>query len=291
MTEMVTQHIIINYIYYQLSFYRRWRLFTQKPDLLHRGYLLHNYLISATLINPHSHKTFPTKTYKNSRQHTTKMPHKFSPSSLSLLKDCPRCFWLQFNKGIKRPDTIFPSLPSGMDRILKAYFDSFGEALPPVLKELKGVKLFNNKELLDIWRNNFKGIPWTDEEGNLFRGAVDCLLKKKNKLIVLDFKTRGYPVKEDTTEHYKDQLDIYNFLLRKNNYETEDYSYLLFYHPEKVNKKGDVVFNTDLIKMPVNIKNAEKIFREAVNILKKPMPKPSEDCGFCKWVDHCQKIV
>lgn len=219
------------------------------------------------------------------------MPHKFSPSSLSLLKDCPRCFWLQFNKNIKRPDSIFPSLPSGMDKILKTYFDSFEGKLPPVLKELKGVTLFNNKELLDIWRNNFKGIPWTDEAGNLFRGAVDCLLKKGNKLIVLDFKTRGFPVKEDTTAHYRDQLDIYNFLLRKNSCETEDYSYLLFYHPEKVNKKGDVVFHTDLIKMPVDIKNAEKIFREAITILKNPMPKPSEDCGFCKWVDHCQNIV
>lgn len=220
------------------------------------------------------------------------MPHKFSPSSLSLLKDCPRCFWLQFNKGIKRPDTIFPSLPSGMDSILKVHFDSFiGKGLPPELKELKDVKLYDNQEQLKIWRSNFKGIQWEDKEKNLFRGAVDNILQKKNKLIVLDFKTRGFPVKEDTHEHYKDQLDIYNFLLRKNNYETEDYSYLLFYHPEKVNKKGDVVFHTDLIKMPVNIKNAESIFKEAVNILKNPMPKPGEKCGFCKWVDHCVKII
>ena len=38
-----------------------------------------------------------------------------SPSSLNLMKDCPRCFWVQFNKGIKRPNGIFPSLPSGID--------------------------------------------------------------------------------------------------------------------------------------------------------------------------------
>ena len=53
------------------------------------------------------------------------MTYKFSPSSLSLLKDCPRCFWLKFNKDIKRPDSIFPSLPSGMDKILKVHFDHF----------------------------------------------------------------------------------------------------------------------------------------------------------------------
>ena len=89
------------------------------------------------------------------------MPYKFSPSSLSLLKDCPRCFWFKFNKDIKRPEGIFPSLPSGMDRILKIHFDSYIEKgeLPPELEELEGdVKLFDDEELLKEWRNNFKGI-------------------------------------------------------------------------------------------------------------------------------------
>jgi len=37
--------------------------------------------------------------------------------------ECPRCFWLQIVKNIKRPAGIFPSLPSGMDKILKVHFD------------------------------------------------------------------------------------------------------------------------------------------------------------------------
>src|SRR3989338_4487767 len=191
-------------------------------------------------------------------------PYKFSATGMSLLDDCPRCFWLHFKKDIKRPAGIFPSLPSGMDRILKAHFDSFRDRgeLPPELEELNGnVKLFDNVELLDIWRNNFKGVQWTDKKGNLFKGAIDNILVKEKKLIVLDYKTRGYPLKEDTAEHYQGQLDIYNLLLRKNNYETEDYSYLLFYHPDKVNEKGNVVFNTNLIKMKISIKNAENIFK------------------------------
>jgi len=215
------------------------------------------------------------------------MPYKFSPSSLSLLKDCPRCFWIKFNKDIKRPEGIFPSLPSGMDKILKIHFDSYMEKgeLPPELKELKDVKLFDDEELLKVWRSNFKGIPWEDKEGNLFRGAIDNLLKKGKKLIVLDYKTRGYPLKDDTAAHYQDQLDIYNILLRKNGYETEDYAYLLFYHPDKVNGNGDVVFNTDLVKMKIDIKNAEKIFKDALNVLKGKIPKCAEECGFCKWIE------
>lgn len=221
------------------------------------------------------------------------MSYKFSPSSLSLLKECPRCFWLHFNKDIKRPASIFPSLPSGMDRILKAHFDSFRDKglLPPELTQLNGdVKLFDNVELLKVWRNNLKGVQWTDESGNLIRGAIDNLLQKQQKLIVLDYKTRGFQLKEDTANHYQDALDIYNFLLRKNEYETEDYSYLLFYHPNNVGKDGEVIFNTDLIKMNVSINNAEKIINEAFNTLSGEMPDAHDDCGFCKWVKTCSRL-
>jgi len=221
------------------------------------------------------------------------MTYKFSPSSLSLLKKCPRCFWLQFNKGIKRPAGIFPSLPSGMDLILKKHFDSFmkkGE-LPPELKEFNGkVKLFDKVELLEEWRNNWKGIRWQDEEGNNIYGAVDNLLQKGGKLIVLDYKTRGYPLKDDTAAHYQDQMDFYNFLLRKNGYETEDYAYLLFYQPDKVNSGGDVVFHTDLVKVEISVQNAEKILESALIVLKGEMPEPAEECEYCKWVNVCPTL-
>ncbi len=212
------------------------------------------------------------------------MSYKLSPSSMKLMKDCHRCFWLHYNKGIKRPETPFPTLPAGMDRILKEHFDSFiGKGLPPELHGLEGVKLFDNMELLGVWRNNLKGIQWKDADGNLFRGAVDNILRKDGKLIVLDYKTRGYPLKEDTAESYQDQLDVYNFLLRKNGFETEDYGFLLFYHPDKVNGNGDVVFHKELVKMEIDVGNAENKFKEALEILDGKMPKHSEECGFCKW--------
>jgi len=220
------------------------------------------------------------------------MPHKLSPSSLSLLKECPKCFYLQLVKGIRRPSGPFPSLPSGMDKILKVHFDAFRDKgeLPPELEELKGkVKLFDDKELLEVWRSNFKGIQWTDSKGNLFRGAVDNILQKGKKLIVLDYKTRGYPVKADTHEHYQDQMDIYNLLLRKNDYETEDYAYLLFYYPDKINSSGDAIFHKDLVKMKISVENAETIFKKAVEVLEGEMPASSKDCGFCGWVKAAHK--
>src|SRR3989344_7189368 len=217
------------------------------------------------------------------------MTLKLSPSSMNLIEECPRCFWLQVVKNVKRPSGAFPSLPSGVDKMLKEHFDRFRDRddLPPELKDLKDVKLFDNKDLLKTWRNNLKGIEFYDEENDvLLHGAVDNLLSKDNKLIVLDYKTRGFALKEDTAHHYQDQLDIYNFLLRKNGYETEDYAYLLFYMPEKVLETGEFVFKTELIKMKVDVEHAEFLFKRAIKIIQGEIPGPSKDCKYCKWGEN-----
>lgn len=141
------------------------------------------------------------------------MIFKLSPSSLNLMLECPRCFWLDKHGVWSRPAGIFPSLPSGMDSILKKHFDKFCEKglLPPELcnhEHCKNLKLLHNPELMKDWRSNLKGIRWTDKEGNILFGAVDNILTSGKKLIVLDYKTRGFPLKEDTHEHYIQQLEL-----------------------------------------------------------------------------------
>jgi len=201
------------------------------------------------------------------------------------MQECTRCFWLDKHKVWKRPTGIFPSLPSGMDSILKTHFDKFRDKgeLPPELRESeckKGYKLFSDNEKLKLWRNNFKGISFKDKEGNELHGAIDNLLQKGKKIIVLDYKTRGFPCKEDTHEHYQHQLNIYNFLLRKNRYETEDYAFLLFYVPKEVLPTGEVVFDTTLKKMNINIKEAEKLWKKAIDLLNNDCP--TKCCEWCE---------
>lgn len=201
------------------------------------------------------------------------------------MKECPRCFWLAKHKVWKRPAGIFPSLPSGMDKILKIHFDKFRDKgmLPPEISEnghTKKMKLFDDKEKLKVWQSNFKGVSWTDKKGNELHGAVDNILVKGKKLIVLDYKTRGYALKEDTAEHYRLQQNVYNFLLRKNGYETEGYFFLLFYVPNQVTKTGEVIFDTHLVKMNVDVKMAEKMWKKAIKLLNSDCPQKS-----CEWCD------
>src|SRR3989344_5493589 len=215
---------------------------------------------------------------------------KLSPSSISLMFSCPRCFWLDKHKVWSRPDTPFPQLPNGMDKIIKAHFDKFRDKgeLPLEIKDhhhTKGLKLFDNIELLKIWRSNFKGIRWTDENGNILFGAVDNILVNGKKLIVLDYKTKGYPIKDETESGngYQNQLDFYNFLLRKNGFETEDFAFLLFYIPKEVLETGQVIFDTVLARRNINVDNAERLFNKALKLLNSECPK---EC--CDW---CDKII
>src|SRR3989344_2155480 len=124
------------------------------------------------------------------------MIFKLSPSSLKIFENCPRCFWLQIKRKTSRPSMGFPTLPSGMDRILKIHFDRFrdkGELPPEIKKEIGDeYKLFNDIKLLEEWRSNFKGVQYMDEgTAILLHGAVDNILVKGKKLIVLDYKTSG----------------------------------------------------------------------------------------------------
>ncbi len=79
-------------------------------------------------------------------------PIKLSPSSISLFLECPRCFWLNKIKGIRRPSGPFPSLPSGMDKILKVHFDKHrNDKTPP--EEVDGLvkgHLYQDTEKLKI---------------------------------------------------------------------------------------------------------------------------------------------
>lgn len=226
----------------------------------------------------------------------TKGPYKFSPSTLNLLSECHRCFWLHFNAGIKRPATIFPSLPSGMDKILKEYYDKHIEkSLTPAQLQETQCTLFKDLALLPVWQNNFKGIRTIDSHNNTISGAVDSILEKENPngtktLIVLDFKTRGYPPKETTSEYYHDQLAIYTWLLKQNGFNTTNYAYLLYYYPKKVENETRISFHTKLVKVNLTVKKVEKILEDAHTTLTNPCPKASETCEFCRWRAKQEKL-
>ena len=207
-----------------------------------------------------------------------------SPSALKFMADCPRCFWLYYNTGRKRPKGIFSSIPNRIHDMLTDHFDfhrNLGR-LPPEICEneyCKDTRLFSDISLLTDWRSSFKGISYS-KNGYQLRGAIDEVLVKDDKLIVLDFKTTGSEksVKRDKNQN---QLDIYNFLFRKNNYKTEDYGFLLYYFPKTITGSGNFIFESRLIKMETNVENAETSWKNSLTLLNGKIPEKK-----CEWCER-----
>lgn len=214
---------------------------------------------------------------------------KVSPSGIGMLLECPRCLWLQVNENIKRPRGIFPSLPDGMDNVFKNYFDEFRKngGLPPEIDGKVDGKLFPDAKQLEAWRNfNFGrgGIRAQFPEYDItLAGAIDDLLVDTDgKFIPFDFKTRGYPTKEDTHEHYRPQLDLYALLFRENGHEPSNHGYLLFFWPESY-ATGNANFKTELIKMDVSPSRAESLLKKVHEIVIGSKPEAHAACEYCLY--------
>lgn len=213
-------------------------------------------------------------------------PIRLSPSTLGLFKECPRCFWLKFN-GRERPAGIFPSLPGGMDLLIKKYFDKYRGELPPELNgRIEGV-LMRDLPVLNRWRNWRTGLTYEDASLNaVLFGALDDCLQVGEKYAPLDYKTRGFAPKEGGEGYYQHQLDTYAFLLNHNGFSVQNFAYLVYYYPRKVAENGIVHFNVEPKKVAVNIKNAQKMFEEALAFLNEPEPQAHTyraSCAYCAW--------
>jgi len=211
-----------------------------------------------------------------------------SPSRLSLFKECKRCFWQEVNKGLRRPSGAFPSLPGGMDIALKKLFDKhrLNGCLPVEIQNKLEGHLFSDMQKLDVWRNNFKGLQYIDEDTGVgLRGALDDLFVTDDGChIPLDFKTRGFPLKDNTADYYQHQMNLYSYLLGKNGMKVGNFACLLFYHPTEAEGNGRFRFAVDLVKVKTSTQDAEKLFKDAIETLRGSEPDSDSNCGWCNWL-------
>jgi hypothetical protein len=202
-----------------------------------------------------------------------------SPSALNLMNECERCFYDDRNKINPRPRGIFPSLPGGMDRIFKAFFDKQAYKLP----DLPG-KLFD-RDKVESWRS-WRGTDLKYKTAEVIcAGAIDdCMEWPGGELSIIDFKTKGAPMKDDAIEYNQLQMDCYELFLQASGYQTKGIAYLIYYWPvEMINAES---LKLDYIIKPLEVSTANAILAidKAVKILKsKTPPNSSSTCEFCRF--------
>lgn len=219
-------------------------------------------------------------------QNNNQKQFRVSPSGIGHLLECPRCLWLFYREGLVRPEGIFPSLPGGMDGVFKEYFDKYRKMgrLPPEVDGKVEGKLFEDGEQLNQWRNRVGGLTADFPEFNItLKGLIDDLLVSPDgKYIPFDFKSRGYPIKEDTHTLYQNQLDLYALLFEKNNLPPADFGYLLFFYPTSY-AEGTAKFETELVKMEVSPKRGYEVLKKVHEIITGPAPASHTDCKYCQY--------
>jgi len=212
-------------------------------------------------------------------------PLKLSPNSLNLFLECPRCFWLHFNKGIKRPRGIFPSLPGGMDGVLKVYFDEYRgtDKLPPIIEGRMEGKLLNPLP---------KSLFYKDDKSQavLWGKLDDALDFGDGKYAPLDHKTRGYPPKEEIFPAYQLQMDVYDLLMEENQLPTRHLAYLVYYYPTPGQLHDNFPFEVVIKPVSTNPKQAKKVFGDAVKLLRSKMPDPAKTCEHCAWAEIIKQV-
>lgn len=221
---------------------------------------------------------------------------QLSPSKLSVLRDCQRCFWLANNEKINRPRGIFPSLPGGIDRKLKVYYDSSRPQLPKEIEHLEGQKLFGDVEKLNKWRNWRSGLTCVVEGVKLIGALDDALINENKEISPLDYKTKGSEPKDNGSQYYQTQLDCYDLMLRMNGYKTTGYAYLVYYWPEKAGASGLLPgmqlfrFGVKCFQLNSSEKSAVEIIIKAKKILEGKIPEASENCEYCKYENQKKEL-
>lgn len=211
--------------------------------------------------------------------------YKLSPSSLNLMEDCPRCFWLYINKKIRRPSGPMAGIVMKIESVVKSYFNQYRELgeLPPIIaKQVKGTLAVDMP----------KTLYYTEENGIKLSGRSDDYLELENgEILPFDHKTKAKEPEPKPHPAYKLQLDVYSYLLQMNDYNKTNEAYLAFYYPDNEYElhKG-MNINCKVINIVTNPARVKKLVKKAYKVLNGPIPKPSDNCEYCKWIEETLKV-
>lgn len=230
-------------------------------------------------------------------------PFKLSRSKIDLFLECPRCFYLDRRLGVGRPPGFPFTLNSAVDTLLKQEFDAHRlSGKPHPLIELYGLDAKPvPHENLEKWRRNFTGIQYLHEPTNLLVfGAIDDLWQNsKGEYIVVDYKAtakkeRITALDKDWHIGYKRQMEVYQWLLRKNELLVSDIGYFLYCNGKADREAFDKKLEFDMTLIPYSGNDdwVEQTIVEAYECLSgEDVPNPSEGCDYCAYRDSVEKVL
>ncbi len=244
--------------------------------------------------NPHRKSNLFDKNSKES--------FRLSRSKIDLFLNCPRCFYLDRKLGIAQPPGFPFSLNSAVDKLLKKEFDILREkGQPHPLMKKFGIDAVPLKhEKLNQWRDALAGgITYLDKDTNLFitGGVDDIWVNPKGEFIIVDYKATSkdeeVSLDADWQIGYKRQMEIYQWLFKKNGYKVSGTGYFVYCNGRTDIESFDAKLEFDIKIIPYKGDDSwvEKAIKDAYACLASDdLPDSGLDCDYCKYREAVKSI-
>lgn len=241
------------------------------------------------------------KRVRNLYQPGSGEPYKLSRSKLELFLECPQCFYLDRRLGVSRPAGFPFTLNRAVDELLKKEFDVHRAkgSQHPLMKKYKIDAIPFSHKNFEKWRENFVGVEYYHEPTNLLiTGAVDDVwVSHKGELMVVDYKATSTSAEitldAEYRQSYKRQMEIYQWLLRKNGFPVSDTGYFVYVNGKTDAEAfdGKLEFESQILPYKGSDSWVEKTVVDAHKCLNmEHPPRASSACDWCGYADAVAEV-
>jgi hypothetical protein len=246
-------------------------------------------------------KTIQGKRVKNIFNPKADEPFAISRAKLDDFFRCERCFYLDRRLGIEKPSLPAFSLNVAVDALLKKEFDIHrAQGRPHPLMKAYGVDAIPYSDpRLEEWRSNFKGIRYFHEPTNLLiYGAIDDVwMTPTGELIVVDYKatssTGEVTLEGEYKDIYKRQIEVYQWLFRRNGFRVSDTGYFVYANGQKDRAAFDGKLEFDVQLIPYKGDDSwveDAIFRVKEVLMSARLPDASPTCEYCLYRTAAREV-
>jgi RecB family exonuclease len=146
---------------------------------------------------------------------------------------------------------------------------------------------------MDEWRDSLRGgVVCQHETGLTVCGGVDDIwVTPKDELIVVDYKATSKDGKIESLDEewhngYKRQIEVYQWLLRRNGFTVSDTGYWVYANASKGAKAFDGKLEFELTLVPH--KGDDSWVEGTLQAIKQTLesndlPEPAGDCDYCRY--------
>ena len=229
---------------------------------------------------------------------------KISRSKIELFFNCPTCFYKDAKIGLRKPPMPGWAINSAVDDLLKKEMDYCRSQDRPhgIFKENGlNIKPFIHEDI-EKWQHTFTGIQYNDEKHNflIYGGVDDIMVDEDDKLVVVDFKATAKKADilssadvYDNGKSYKRQLEIYSWLLQKNNFDVSNTGYLMYYNGDasKPHLGKEMHFRRTLVPFELDTSWIDPMVDDIYNCLQKDeIPYGNDNCEECIYLKTVSEL-